>query len=179
LRDDVAGMWRETTAAANWMMTEFYTRDVRRAPGDDKMPPMPRVYLYPEARLRFPDLPPQSISALEQSVQRKYRAARYEVIWTCGASLPKARYPQPYPIHVQSWDVRFDDGGRPILRMRLGEGVKWWEVRLKGGSQFRRQLAGLRSMAERGELDVYKNHDGEILCKLVGWIRRPAAPKGL
>jgi hypothetical protein len=101
------------------------------------------------------------------------------VIWTCAASLPKARYPQPYPIHVQSWDFRFDDGGRPILRMRLGAGVKWWEVRLKGGSQFRRQLAGLRSMAERGELDLYKNHDGEILCKLVGWIRRPAAPKGL
>ena len=179
LRDDVAGMWRETTAAANWIMTELYTRDARRAPGDDKMPPMPRVYLYPEARLRFPDLPPQSIAALEQSVQRKYRAARYEVIWTGAASLPNARYPQPYPIHVQSWDFRFDDGGRPILRMRLGEGVKWWEVRLKGGSQFRRQLAGLRSMAERGELDVYKNHDGEILCKLVGWIRRPAAPKGL
>src|SRR5579862_4327425 len=58
LGSDLKTMWVQTTAAANWMMTECYTRDVRRN-GEAKMPPMPKVYLYPEARIKFPNLPPQ------------------------------------------------------------------------------------------------------------------------
>jgi hypothetical protein len=36
--------WVLTTAAANWMMTELYTRDIRRG-AEDKMPKMMRIYL--------------------------------------------------------------------------------------------------------------------------------------
>src|SRR5215471_3112676 len=174
---DLHAMWSHTTAAANWMMTECYARDVRRT-GEEKMPAMNRLYLYPEARERFPGLPPQSVSSLEQTVQRRYRAVRYDVIWRCSTALPTMRYPQPYPVHVQSWDFRFDDGNRPIVRLRLGEGVKWWELRLKGGALYRRQLAGLKRMAERGELAIYRQHgDGAILVKLVGWLARDATPR--
>jgi hypothetical protein len=42
--------WAQVTSAANWMVTELYARDVRRR-DQAKMPPMPPVYLYPEARL--------------------------------------------------------------------------------------------------------------------------------
>ena len=82
--------WTETTAAANWMMTELYARDVRRN-GEEKMPPMARVYLYPEARLRFPKLASQTVVSIENLVQAAYRMARYELIWTCSASLPAFR----------------------------------------------------------------------------------------
>ena len=69
-------MWAQTTAASNWIMTELYARDVR--PGsEEKMPPMARVYLYPEARARFPGLPSVTVASLENGVQRKYRAVRY------------------------------------------------------------------------------------------------------
>jgi hypothetical protein len=94
LDKDLHAMWSQTTAAANWMMTECYARDVRRVPAaEEKMPPMRRVYLYPEARERFPALPPQSVASLEQVVQRRYRAARYDVIWRSAAALPTMRYP--------------------------------------------------------------------------------------
>lgn len=59
LRATLREMFIETTALSNWMMTELYTRDVRREPGQTKMPPMPRTYLYPEARKNAPNLPPQ------------------------------------------------------------------------------------------------------------------------
>src|ERR1039458_10128537 len=51
LRKVLRTMWAQTTAASNWMMTELYARDVRRG-SEEKMPPMARVYLYPETRVR-------------------------------------------------------------------------------------------------------------------------------
>ena len=121
LDKDLHAMWSQTTAAANWMMTECYARDVRRVPAaEEKMPPMRRVYLYPEARERFPALPPQSVASLEQVVQRRYRAARYDVIWRSAAALPTMRYPQPYPVPVQSWDFRFDGGNPPLCGCAWG-----------------------------------------------------------
>lgn len=177
LEADLKAMWVQSTAASNWMMTECYARDVRRAGGETKMPPMPRLYLYPEARAKFPNLPPQSVVSIEQAVQRKYRSNRYKVLWTGGASLPSARYPQPFPQHNQTWSFAFDGEGRPVASVRIGE--KRWELRLKGGARYVRQTAGLKKMAERGELALYKAHDGTILCKLVGWIERPAQRDGL
>lgn len=168
LESDLRRMWAQTTAAANWMMTQCYARDVRRTPDIDRMPSMTRLYLYPEARGLFPELPPQSVASLQQAVLRNYRAMRYKVVWTCAASLPTMRYPQPFPVHNQSWSFHFDEGNRPIVNLRLGEGR--WELRLKGGPRYRRQLAGLRKMAVPGELSIGKWHDGTIWCKLVGWL---------
>jgi hypothetical protein len=176
LEAELKTMWSQTTAACNWMATECYARDVRRH-DEAKMPPMGRVYLYPEARVKFPDLPPQTIVSLEQAVQRKYRAKRYDVIWTCSASLPNFRYPQPFPQHNQSWSFAFNEAGQSIVSVRLGD--KRWEVRLKGGKRYARQTAGLKKMEHRGELALYKAHDGTILCKLVGWLERPTAARGL
>jgi hypothetical protein len=130
-------MWIETTRCANWMMTELYARDVRRS-GEEKMPPMRYVYLYPEARLLFPALTPQSVASLEQAVTRKYAARRYEVVWTHAASLASLRYPQPFPVHNQSWSLAIDERRRPILSARIG--AKRWEMRLQGGIRYRRQL---------------------------------------
>jgi hypothetical protein len=177
LRQALETMWVETTRASNWMMRELYTRDVRRN-GQEKMPPMPHVYLYPEARKLFPDLPPQSVASLERAVSRKYRALRYRIVWTCGVSLPTFRYPTPFPIHNQSWTCAFDDGNRPTVSVRLPRGeAKRWELRLMGGPRYRRQLAAFRQMVEgtvkRGEMALWKNHDGEILCKMVGHFPAP------
>src|ERR1035441_6419496 len=53
LRKALRTMWAQTTAASNWIMTELYARDMRRG-SEEKMPPMARVCLYPQARARFP-----------------------------------------------------------------------------------------------------------------------------
>lgn len=166
---DLKVMWALTTRAANWMMTQCYLRDIRRS-GEDRMPSMPRVYLYPEARLLFPDLPSQSIASLEQAIQRKYRRRRYDIIWTSAASLPNMHYPQPFPVHNQGWCVELNEQNQPVLSVRVG--ARRWDLRLKGGARYCRQIAGIRRMVEKGELAIYRAHDGAILCKLVGWLER-------
>jgi hypothetical protein len=180
--------WAQATAAANWMMTELYARDVRRN-AEDKMPPMARVYLYPEVRRRFPQLAPQTVVSIEQRVQVAYRAARFEVVWTSAASLPTYRYPMPLPVHNQSWETTMPQE-RPVVRVRLGD--RWWELRLKGSPRFKRQTDAYRQMisgeAIRGELALYRvrSQDGKladrpngdqivkytVMCKMVGWFPR-------
>lgn len=162
-------MWIQTTAAINWMMTECYIRDVRRN-DEEKIPPMPRVYLYPEARMRFPALTPRTVAALEQTVQRKYRAKRFDVNWTASAALPTARYPQPLPVPNQGWDFDFNEQNQPIIKCRIGDSQ--WMLRLKSGPRYRRQIAGLKRMEQRGEMAIYKARDGTTLVKLVGWLTR-------
>lgn len=168
-------MWAATTACTNWMMTELYTRDARRN-GGDQMPPMARTYLYPEARLRFPQLPPQTVAALEQATTRKYRAKRYAVNWTCSASLPTYRYPSPFPVHNQSWDVEIDSAGAILLSVRIED--RRYRLRLKGGPQFHRQRRAVEQIvsgaAVHGECAVYKRGSATI-AKLVAWLPRSPA----
>jgi len=95
LGDALHRMWEQTTSCSNWMVSQLALIDTHRLPGDKKMPPMPRTYLYPAARKLFPALPPQTVASLEQAVTRIYRARRYEALWTCRAALPTFRYPQP------------------------------------------------------------------------------------
>lgn len=171
LRGALKGAWRQSTAACNWMMTELYARDVRRN-GQEKMPPMPPVYLYPEARQRFPELPSQAIASLEHACQRKYRAKRYEIVWTCAASLPTFRYPTPFPIAGQAWQGAME-GDSPVVSMRIGD--TRMRLRLKGGDQFRRQMQAFRliagGQAVRGEAAI-QEQGSSLMVRMVAWLRR-------
>ena len=180
-------MWSATTNAANWMLTEMYAKDVRRN-GEEKLPPMPKCYLYPAARERFPSLPSQSVAALEQNVGKKYRAKRFDVIWRASASLPTYRYPTPFAIPNQGWSVAISEGQEGegdvrghragfIVSARIGENR--WSLLLKGGPRYRRQLASLKQIASgaavQGEMAIYRQGSGpEILCKMVAWLPRQA-----
>jgi len=163
-------MWAATTRASNWMMTQYYVRDTRPIDGG-KIPPMPRIYLYPEVRVLFPQLPPRTAASLEHSIQRQYRAKRFDVSWRSSASLPTIRYPQPFPIPSQSWSYSLNEHNQPLVCCRIGE--RQWELRLKSGARYRRQIQGMRRMVEPGEMAIYKAHDGTMLVKLVGWLDRP------
>jgi hypothetical protein len=170
LRKALRTMWAETTAASNWMMTELYARDVRRG-SEEKIPPMARVYLYPEARARFPGLPSQTVASLEQSVQRKYRAVRYPVVWTAAASLSTHRYPTPFPVPNQGWSATIE-ADQAIVSVRIGDAR--YRLRLKRGPQFRRQMEAFRQIAEgnavAGELAIY-DRDG-VMVKMAAWLPR-------
>lgn len=174
LREDLRKMWRVTTQASNWMVTELFSRDVRRGPADVKMPPMARQYLYPEARKRFPDLPSQSIAALEQAVQSKYRAFRYQTIWTCERSLPTYRYPVPFAIPNQGWSASIEDE-KPVVSVRIGD--ERVRLRLKGGRRFYRQRQAFDAIAKgsavQGELAIYER-GRDVMVKMVTWLERPA-----
>lgn len=183
LREGLRLMWADTTACANRIMTECYARDVRRTGKErQKMPSMPRVYLYPELRQEFPALPSQTVAALEHTVVAKYRALRYQVVWTASAALPTYRYPTPFPIPSQGWHARIEED-RPIVNLRIGE--RRFDLRLKSGPQFARQMAGFRLLARGGavpgEAAIYQRTTAmgvPLLVKLVAWLPRQQAQPG-
>ena len=177
-------MFIRTTQISNWMMTQLYARDVRRttppplageqAKDADKMPPPKHTYLYPEARPLFPELPPQSVAAIEQAVTRKYnaRAMRYKVNWTAQASLPVFRYPTPFPVHNQSWSVLIENNF-PVVSARMGDA--WIRFRLHGGVRYRRQISAVLQIvsgtAVPGEMALYRQGT-DLLCKMAAWLPR-------
>jgi hypothetical protein len=164
-------MWIETTRCANWMMTELYARDIRRE-DQEKMPPMPRIYLYPEAREKFPALPSSSVASLEQSVQRKYRAKRYEILWTHSAALPTFRYPTPYAAPNATWHATIEND-RPIVSVRIQDARL--RLRLKTGPQYRLQLTVfrliVRGKATQGECAIYQRGNA-LMFKFAAWVPR-------
>ena len=171
LRAALKTMWAQTTACANRIMTECYARDVRRN-GAGRMPPMPRIYLYPELRSEFPLLPSRTVASLEQTCQRKYRALRYAIVWTSGSALPTYRYPTPFPIPNQGWTV-FIEEERPIVSLQIGP--QRLRLRLKTGAQFRRQYRQIQQIMEgeavRGEAAIYQRGNA-IMTKMVAWLPR-------
>lgn len=177
LRASLRSMWIATTQASNWILTELYARDTRRG-DEEKMPPMKPVYLYPELRARFPALPSQTCAALEKAVTAKYRAKRYDVIWTCGASLPTHRYPTPFPVPSQGWSVVIDKD-HAVVSLRIGDARIF--VRLRAGHGFRRQMDSVRRIvsgdAEAGQMDIYPQ-SSNIMCKMVAWLPRTIPAPG-
>jgi hypothetical protein len=165
--------WALVTEACNWMVTELFVRD-DKSRDSGKLKPMPRVYLYPETRRMFPLLPSTSCAGLEQAVQKKYRARRYEVVWTHKASLPTYRYPTPFPVPNQAWSVELEDKAA-IVSARIGE--ERIRFRLRGGHQFRRQMAAVHQIvsgeAQQGQLDIYRQGTS-VMCKMVAWLPRGA-----
>lgn len=174
LRKVLREMWIQTTQASNWIVTELYARDVRRG-NQVRMPPMPKAYLYPALRERFPLLPCQTVASLEQATQAKYRAVRYKIIWTAEAVLPTFRFPVPFPMPNQSWHVAIEDG-KPIASFRIGD--QRLRLRLKSGPQFRRQFQAIGAIAAgravKGEAAIYERGTA-LMAKLVAWLPREKA----
>lgn len=168
LRAQLKEAWTKSTEAANWAMRTLLANDVQREPGQVKCPKMPKIYLY---GLRNWDGWSQSAAAVLRTVEAKYRACRYQVVWTGGASLPNVRYPYPYPVHNAGWKLYENPDGGLYFEARLPSGRV--QMRLKGGHQLRRQLAGARHLIEnphlRGEAAIYQRGN-EIVVKLVGWF---------
>jgi hypothetical protein len=197
LREMLRASWSQSTALANWLTTEMYVRDARRQPADEKLPKYERPYLYPETA-RF-DLPSQTRAAMEQAVSGKYRAKRYEVIWTSEASLPNHRYPYPYAVPNQAWRARWEIGGDgksrvPVVELPLAGSDGRVSLRLAGGRDYRRQLSAFSQIvsgeAVKGECAIYRvrgragdGRNGDktseagrpvwrVLCKMVAYLPR-------
>ena len=156
-REALRAGWSASTSCANWMTTELYRRDVRRQPGETKLAKMPSIYLYPEARVLFPDLPTTAIVSLEQELRARYRAQRHDVLWMRSRALASFRYPHPLPIPSNSWSL-VEVGREWHLSFRLGD--HRWTVRLRSGPEMRYQTAGLRQIkagaAVAGTLSLYQ-----------------------
>jgi len=184
LRNELRILWSETTRCANWLVSELYSRDVRREADHQSLPAMPHVYLYPEARALFPRLPSQAVSSLAQDVLRRYRSTRYEVLWTRARSLASYRYPVALTLPRQAWSLH-EEQGQWIVAVRLSDSR--WRLRLRGGAAMRRQSRRLRQIhdaeAERGSLTIYELRSGSgsargaatgdvprVMIKIAAWL---------
>lgn len=201
LREALNKAWAASTSLANWTATELAKNDVIRKPNDKKMPAMPAIYLYGVAKEKFCGWQDwhkcySSANCVMRYVEQKYRAARFKIVWTHDAALMSFRYPVPYPVHNDDWKATTIEQ-RPTVTFNL-DGKKW-TLRLKGGPEMARQLAGFRQIergeAVKGELAIYRGAAGKgkgdhrngvsesgasrqysrVMVKLVAWFPRPAA----
>lgn len=150
LRPDLKEQFRACTKLSNWAIRELLKLDVVRH-DQEKLPRMPKVYLYPEARKICPEIPSGSVVQLLHTVERRYSASRYKVLWRCSQAPSTFRYPAPYPVRSTDWAVRevVDQDGR--LEVTLPIGRRKWTLLLAGGAGHRRSLGLLRQVA-LGEL---------------------------
>lgn len=190
LREALRTVWMETTRCANWMITQLYLRDAAHTTESEEPGRMARVYLYPEARALFPDLPSQSISALDQRVQALYRTHRHSILWKGTRSLPVFRYPAPFATPAQGWKA-YEEDGRWHLAIRIRD--RRWTLRLRGGAQMRWHVDRLRQLAsgiaEPGDATIYEiparagDHRGRggtrVMVKLAVWLPKPPPAAGI
>jgi len=191
--------WQHATALSNWGVQALMASDVTRMPDMEKLPKMPDIQLYALCKGQFPGWS-QSAACILRAITQKYRASRFERIWLGQAALPNMRYPQPFPMHNAAWKARYDEGGRPLVLVKLPSGP--FTLRLRGGNQFRRQLTAFRQIVEgqavQGELALYRqranagDHRGggkgrdsggrqfatRVMCKMVAWLPRTPTREG-
>src|SRR4029450_6481657 len=165
LRKRLAEAWQQSTGMGNWAVTELAKADVVRNPGMEKLKPMEGVYLYPGARAQYPGMTSSSVVSLLHAVEGKYRKTRLEVIWRNSASLPRFKYPMPYPVNAQNWSARYlsEKERVPLVEMRLGESRVC--LRLAARKGMRRQLAAFGEIVEGKavpcELAIYRQRASE------------------
>jgi hypothetical protein len=158
LKEALRQCWKEGTALANWAVSEFAKSDVVRTRQMERLPPMPRVSLYQNARSQFPQLNCQSVNAILRYVEKNYRRLRYNVVWLNDASLPLYRYPAPFPVCNQAWKASLDSDGKPLISVALmNDRVT---LMLRDGRGYRRQIAAFKQIVEghaaQGELSLYR-----------------------
>jgi len=171
--------FRSATALSNWAITEYLRRDHPVCLTEKKMPPMPKVYLFPDATKLAPEMSTVAINAIINNAGAKYRACRFSVR-RGDSSLPTFRYPQPYPLPAQSWRPMWmsDTERVPMISVTLCK--TRFTLRLKSGPHFRPQHRDFGMLidgrAQRCEMALYEK-GGTLMAKLV--IRVPkSAPTG-
>ena len=194
--------WRWSTEVANYTIVRLVADDfAAREPGMTKLPTRPSPD-YAGARRLVPDMPTGSLTAVQHAVSGKYGSQRGDVL--CGKQRRASfRWPQPFPVRGGTWSVRLDDGRRPIVTARLG--AKRWELRLRGGREFKRQRAKLELLlagdAKGVEMTFYERvvaanthrttiprrepgggqrRQHRVICKIVAWlpVSKPRGAKG-
>ena len=138
--------WRATQRLANRCATWYFTADSEPHP-DGRMRPMPKTYLYPQARAAVPELPPRATVQIDHSVAGNYRESR-AAVHRGEASLRTYRFPQPYALPADGEPCRWveyeGEHGQssrvPAVQMRMGD--ERFLLRLAGGPEWRRQTEG-------------------------------------
>ena len=206
LRQVLRDSWGQATSMTNWIMGRMFAADRVRMPEQAKLGKFEfdGNSLYHECRAKWPDFRATSVASLTWSLQKKYKKQRWNVVWTGDASLPSARYPQPYPVHNSAWKPMFLPAGKqggdlvPVVEVPLVGGKM--RLQLRQGRDWRGQVKDFRKFvsgeAVKGELAVLRRRVGgngsdhgngiqerdkggqramhRVMVKMVGWFPRQA-----
>ena len=134
---------------------------------------------YAAASEVFPSGCSQSLSALVSRAMDRYKTIRSQIA-SGRASTPTAKS-SPWPVkHNKSsnhFELKEQSGGAIVAKVKML--AKWWEVRLRGGSNYRDQLRGLRKAIEMdsyGDSSIWIDRRGSAVigvCVQVSPIERP------
>lgn len=210
-------LWRQTTSLANWGVLELYAADYRRQSGETKIPKLTQERLntiwsqekgglYQHAVRCYPDWGvwkgmTYAPSTILRQVESKWQKERYKIAWRCDGGYPVYKYPMPLPINSRNFNIRQESDGAMFFRVSLG-GRKW-DLRLRGGRDFKRQIGTFRKMLsgeygiaaaqiyrktrssniERGGQVDRKNGGGstkhyDVIVKLVYKVETPTIKEG-
>lgn len=169
--------WRLSTDLANWGVHELIRLDVRREPGQARMPAMAGVNLYTHWNATAPVALRQAFAGATGSaasiirwVHRKYKQDRFRVVWQGQASYASYRYAYPWPVRAQEWRLSRVDGNW-FVSVTLPGGR--FVYSLCGGPKFDRQASDLSVLLAEptrgGELRLCPRHSGG---RIVGVMAR-------
>lgn len=165
--------WGMSTHLANWAMSELFLADQLTLDRTvERLGPMPNLYLYGLFSRSYPRRQEwqgaaAAANCIFRSVQKKYAAKRLDIVWRGSSSLPSFRFPYPFPVHNQNWSAVYGKGNVPLVTLSLPGGRV--VLRLRGGAEMRRQLAGFRQIiqgAKTGEAAIYRKNR-HAMIKLV------------
>lgn len=175
---DLRASWHDCAQMANWAISEMSRADGPRKPGQVKLEKFAQPYLYPQARQLWPELASASVVALLNLVQSKYREARFAVVWRMNEALPRFKDPQPLQIPAAAWSASYLSETERVRVFSANIRGTRYELRLRGGPHFRRQLREfdlfVDGTALQCEAAIYQRGD-VIFAKLVGWFPRQQA----
>jgi hypothetical protein len=155
LLDSLRAAWRLSTDLANWCQQELLRRDVRRAPGMERLPPcaVPSLYTIAIRDRGFPVAQlfggaAGSAAAVVREVERRWRHhprfGRFAVLWRGESSAATYSYPYPWVVRAQETRLAWPEGGEPELSVTVPGGRQAY--RLAGGREFARQHGALRAV---------------------------------
>lgn len=170
--------WRKSTDLANWAITQSALIDRPRRDAAGKIEPLPYFDLYTLGmtnRAFWDSSAWQGSKGVAATVIRRaakiYAKARLR-IWNGEQSLPTFRYPHPYLLRAADWAPLLVNNQSPAIKFNAAG--RPWVVRLKGGNEFRRQLAGFRQIMDgvkRCEAAVFrKGREKHVMVKLVAHL---------
>lgn len=168
--------WKEATLLSNFVTHQLLKNDCVRTPGSTweqmKNYTPPDVYALVFGRKKekagrkykekiLPVVASQydgvgffagatvSANQIIQQVIKKYKSERYDILWNRSRSPATYLSPQPWPVTKQQWkEAWLDESGKPCIRFALPMGKGDVTLRLRGGAEFKRQMAIFRQIAD-------------------------------
>lgn len=142
------------TKAVNFVLTRCASSDMAIWVPSGKVAPCPKLYFYKEISSWFPGATGIAAS-ISREAEKTYRQCRFDML-RGRKSLP-VRRSTPWPILRSMSEWSLDDDNNILVSFKLLGGRH--QYRLRGGSNYARQINPLRAWIKAGDLDRIRDSE--------------------